>query len=132
MRRLQHFPNSMASFHINAPQDELQNALMNCPICGRMLVIAQVILALQLPFTLIPLIKATSERKLMGQHKNHFFIQILSWGATALIFLASLFLCISMLLPSEECIGGNHIISGMLATRTRTVILPVVVESSRF
>lgn len=67
-----------------------------------MLVIAQVVLALQLPFTLIPLIKATSERKLMGRYTNSLAVQLLSWGSTVVIFLASLTLFVSLFLPDND------------------------------
>eukprot|EP01025_Chloroclados_australasicus_P029224 TRINITY_DN2913_c1_g1_i4.p1 TRINITY_DN2913_c1_g1~~TRINITY_DN2913_c1_g1_i4.p1 ORF type:complete len:912 (-),score=102.65 TRINITY_DN2913_c1_g1_i4:1496-4231(-) len=65
--------------------------------CYKLLVIAQIVLALQLPFTLIPLIKATSSRKLMGPFANTFLIQLLCWGSTVLIFSANLLLLVDLL-----------------------------------
>lgn len=75
----------------------------------RMLVIAQVVLALQLPFTIVPLIKATSEPQLMGQFASPPIVQLLSWGATTLIFLGNLMFLISMLLwPQGEGHNGSY------------------------
>lgn len=68
----------------------------------KMLVIAQVVLAIQLPFTLVPLIKSTSQKCLMGSFVNSPVIQLLSWGSTLLIFMANLMLLIQTVLPSES------------------------------
>ena len=69
-------------------------------IC-RMLVIAQVVLAIQLPFSVIPLIKATSDSNLMGRFVNSATVQLCSWLATSLIFLANVLLFAAIILPSD-------------------------------
>ena len=74
-----------------------------------MLVIAQIVLALQLPFTLVPLIKATSEPQLMGEFANPPIVQLLSWGATTLIFLGNLLFLFNMLLwPQGPGYGTSY------------------------
>ena len=84
-----------------------------------MLVIAQVVLAIQLPFTLVPLIKATSNRTLMGSFANSLIVQIMAWMSTLLIFLANLMLFAAMVLPSER----SHQQSYQLLPRLRDVML---------
>ena len=67
-----------------------------------MLLIAQVILALQLPFTLVPLIKITSSKSHMGAFANSRLVQAAAWGATLLIFAANLFLCMELIWPHSS------------------------------
>jgi hypothetical protein len=60
----------------------------------------QVVLALQLPFTLVPLIKATSSSQLMGEYSSSRWLAAASWAATALIFVANLTLFLLQLAPA--------------------------------
>lgn len=60
----------------------------------------QVVLALQLPFTLVPLIKATSSSQLMGEYSSSRWLAGASWAATALIFVANLTLFLLQLAPA--------------------------------
>ena len=57
---------------------------------GKMLVLSQVVLSLQLPFALWPLIKFTSDKQLMGPFANSSTTKILAWGLFGLISLANL------------------------------------------
>jgi hypothetical protein len=61
--------------------------------------VAQVVLALQLPFTLVPLIKATSSPRLMGPYKNSWLTAVGAWGAGAAVFLANVLLFATQLAP---------------------------------
>jgi hypothetical protein len=69
-----------------------------------------VVLALQLPFTLIPLIKATSSRALMGAFASGWALAGLAWGAGAAVFLANLSLFVSQLMPGVH--GIPELMSG--------------------
>lgn len=60
---------------------------------------AQVVLALQLPFTLVPLIKATSSRRLMGQYRSSTATAVGAWGAGLTVFLANVLLFAAQLAP---------------------------------
>lgn len=62
-----------------------------------MLVIAQIVLALQLPFTLIPLIKATSHRGIMGTFASSTLRSGTAWAASFLVSAANLLLLLDML-----------------------------------
>ena len=50
-----------------------------------LLILSQVVLALQLPFAMFPLLHFTSSRKRMGAWKNGWFLLIAGWGSALLI-----------------------------------------------
>ena len=51
----------------------------------RLLIASQVILSLQLPFAVVPLVKMTSDRDLMGGLVNPLFLKLLAWAIAALL-----------------------------------------------
>jgi manganese transport protein len=51
----------------------------------RLLILSQVILSMQLPFAVIPLIHFTSDRRRMGSFANKFWVQALAWFMAAII-----------------------------------------------
>src|SRR5262249_3057268 len=51
----------------------------------QLLILSQVILSMQLPFAVIPLIHFTSDRRRMGSFANRFWVCILGWIAAAII-----------------------------------------------
>ena len=58
----------------------------------RLLILSQVILSLQLPFAVIPLIHFTSDRRRMGEFANSLWVRILAWTVTAIIVGLNLWL----------------------------------------
>jgi len=50
-----------------------------------LLTLSQVVLALQLPFAMFPLLHFTSSKKRMGQWRNGLFLAIAGWGSAILI-----------------------------------------------
>jgi len=50
-----------------------------------LLVLSQVVLALQLPFAMFPLLQFTSSRRRMGAWKNGWFLLLAGWGSAILI-----------------------------------------------
>jgi manganese transport protein len=50
-----------------------------------LLVLSQVVLALQLPFAMFPLLHFTSSRKLMGAYRNGWFLFTFGWSSCVLI-----------------------------------------------
>ncbi len=50
-----------------------------------LLVLSQVVLALQLPFAMFPLLQFTSSRKRMGKWRNGWLLMIAGWGSAILI-----------------------------------------------
>ncbi|RXU20291.1 divalent metal cation transporter, partial [Pseudomonas syringae] len=57
---------------------------------GQMLVLSQVVLSLQLPFALWPLIRFTSDPQLMGPFVNSRLVTTAAWGLFGLISAANL------------------------------------------
>ncbi|ASW89251.1 Nramp family divalent metal transporter [Mycobacterium marseillense] len=58
----------------------------------RALVLSQVVLSFGIPFAVLPLIKLTSNRELMGDDANHRITTILGWGVGILISLLNMVL----------------------------------------
>ncbi len=56
-----------------------------------LLTLSQVILALQLPFAMFPLLHLTSSGKRMGKWKNGWFLLVVGWGSALLITVMDLF-----------------------------------------
>lgn len=51
----------------------------------QLLILSQVILSMQLPFAVIPLVHFTSNRDLMGEHANPVWVRALGWIAAAIV-----------------------------------------------
>jgi manganese transport protein len=51
----------------------------------QLLILSQVILSLQLPFAIVPLIHFTSDRRRMGEFANAAWVRLLAWAAAAVI-----------------------------------------------
>ncbi len=60
----------------------------------KLLILSQVILSLQLPFAVIPLIHFTSYRKKMGAFSSAVWIQALAWIVASIIFALNLMLVV--------------------------------------
>lgn len=69
--------------------------------------LSQVILALQLPFAMFPLLHFTSSRKRMGQWKNGRFLLIAGWTSAILITAMDLYGLPDLLRASWQVIAGN-------------------------
>ena len=65
---------------------------------GPLLVGSQVVLSLQLPFAIWPLLRLTSDRAVMGQFANGPWLKFSAWGLLALITLANLWLLMTLVL----------------------------------
>ena len=63
---------------------------------GRLLVLSQVVLSLQLPFAMYPLIRLTSRRDLMGEFANSPFTAALAWVLFLSISAANIWLVIQL------------------------------------
>nr|BFD41153.1 Nramp family divalent metal transporter [Pseudomonas sp. FFPRI_1] len=65
---------------------------------GQLLVLSQVVLSLQLPFALYPLIRMTNDRRLMGEFVNRWPTKALAWSLFAIISAANAWLILQMAL----------------------------------
>ncbi|MDR5739686.1 Nramp family divalent metal transporter [Caballeronia sp. LZ016] len=68
--------------------------LMGNGAVGKLLVASQVVLSLQLPFALYPLIRMTNDRKLMGRFANAPHMKALAWLLFAVISAANVWLVV--------------------------------------
>jgi manganese transport protein len=53
----------------------------------RLLILSQVILSMQLPFAIIPLVRFTSDRSRMGEFANRTWVTVLAWSTAVLIIV---------------------------------------------
>jgi manganese transport protein len=65
----------------------------------RLLILSQVILSMQLPFAIIPLIRFTSDRSRMGEFANRTWVSILAWSTAALIIVLNFRLAATAIFP---------------------------------
>jgi manganese transport protein len=70
---------------------------------ARLLVFSQVVLSLQLPFAVIPLVKFTSDRRKMGEFANPLWVQGLAWLTAAVIVVLN----VKLLLDFIGLTGGQ-------------------------
>jgi manganese transport protein len=70
----------------------------------QLLVLSQVVLSLQLPFAVVPLLRCTSDRRLMGEFASRPWVRTLGWSASVLIIGLNLWLVSQTL--GEAASGG--------------------------
>jgi len=63
----------------------------------KLLILSQVVLSLQLPFAVIPLIRCTSDRNWMGELVNPRWLTAAAWGAAALLVALNALLLVGLL-----------------------------------
>ena len=71
---------------------------------GRLLILSQVILSLQLSFAVIPLVLFTSDRQKMGKFVNARWLTLLSWVVTVIIVVFNVYLLVQTI---TEWLGGG-------------------------
>lgn len=69
---------------------------------GTLLLWSQVILSLQLPFAVVPLVLFTSSKKKMGEFANTFLVKTIAWIATAVIVALNVFLLIYIITTGHD------------------------------
>ena len=65
---------------------------------GRLLVMSQVVLSLQLPFAIYPLIRLTSNRQMMGAFASPLLLRLVAWILFAVIVAANFWLLLQLFL----------------------------------
>jgi len=70
--------------------------LMGEGAVGKLLVLSQVVLSLQLPFALYPLIRMTGDERLMGEFVNRWYTKGLAWGLFVVIGAANAWLIVQL------------------------------------
>ena len=59
---------------------------------GQLLILSQVILSLQLPFAVFPLVRFTSDRRIMGRFVNPRWLQAVAWAMAVIIAVLNVWL----------------------------------------
>jgi manganese transport protein len=72
-----------------------------------LLILSQVVLALQLPFAMFPLLQFTSSRKRMGNWRNGWFLLLTGWGSAILITAMDLYSLPESLKSAWQVIAGT-------------------------
>ena len=72
-----------------------------------LLTLSQVVLALQLPFAMFPLLMFTGSRKRMGSWKNGWFLIAAGWGSAVLITLMDIYGLPESLKAAWQVVVGN-------------------------
>jgi manganese transport protein len=70
---------------------------------GSLLVFSQVVLSLQLSFAVVPLVMFTSDRRLMGEFVNPWWLKSLSWAVALIIVCLNIWLLVQTVI---SWIGG--------------------------
>jgi manganese transport protein len=86
----------------------------------QLLILSQVILNMQLPFAVIPLIQFTSSRERMGEFANRIWLRVLAWSAAALILSLDIWL---VTLTLEDWLAG----AGRWRIALELGLLPVLI-----
>jgi manganese transport protein len=62
----------------------------------RLLIASQVVLSLQLPFAVVPLVRFTNDPAMMGPHASRGWLRAAAWGAAAVIVMLNLYLLVAL------------------------------------
>ncbi|MBB6671871.1 Nramp family divalent metal transporter [Cohnella nanjingensis] len=69
---------------------------------GSLLLWSQVVLSLQLPFAVIPLVLFTSDKRKMGEFANRLWVKTLAWLSTGVILALNVFLVAYIIVTGHE------------------------------
>jgi manganese transport protein len=91
-----------------------------------LLILSQVILSLQLPFAIIPLLHFTSNRKRMGEFASKIWVMILAWTAASLITLLNLKYIYDLIIESIPLSNTQGILVKYLLIPVSAFLLPLL------
>jgi manganese transport protein len=91
-----------------------------------LLILSQVILSLQLPFAIIPLLHFTSNRKKMGEFASKMWVMILAWTAAALITLLNLKYIYELIIESIPLSNTQGMLVKYLLMPVSAFLLPLL------
>jgi manganese transport protein len=91
-----------------------------------LLIISQVVLSLQLPFALIPLLHFTSNRKQMGEFASGIWVMSLAWIAASIITLFNLKYLYDLIIESLPLDNTQGILVRYLLIPLTAILLPLL------
>jgi len=92
----------------------------------QLLILSQVILSMQLPFAVIPLIHFTSDRLRMGVFANPFWVRALAWLTAAIVVSLNIHLAFDSVRRWMETAGPNRWIVTMLVAPLALLLLAML------
>ena len=101
----------------------------------RLLILSQVILSMQLPFAVIPLIHFTSSRERMGAFANRAWLRVLAWAAAAVILVLNVWLMASAIRDWLDAsgewrgwveLGLGVVVTGLVVLLAWVILQPVL------
>ena len=81
----------------------------------QLLVLSQVVLSLQLPFAIVPLIRFTSARRIMGAFTSPLWLRCLAVGSALVIIVLNGWLVMQALAPDDASSGVGRLVIGLIA-----------------
>jgi manganese transport protein len=96
----------------------------------QLLVLSQVVLSLQLPFAIVPLIRFTSSTRIMGEFVSPTWLKRLACGAALMIIGLNAWLVMQALAPSGA--GAGRFAIGLLAALCSALLCWVAFAPLRF
>jgi manganese transport protein len=101
----------------------------------RLLILSQVILSMQLPFAVIPLIHFTSSRERMGAFANRAWLRVLAWVTAAVILALNVWLMVTAIRDWLDAsgrwrgwveLGLGVIVTGLVVLLAWVILQPVL------
>ena len=101
----------------------------------RLLILSQVILSMQLPFAVIPLIHFTNSRERMGAFANRAWLRVLAWATAALILVLNVWLMATAIRDWLDAsgrwrgwveLGLGVIVTGLVVLLAWVILQPVL------
>ncbi len=80
-----------------------------------LLILSQVVLSMQLPFAIFPLLSFTSNKKLMREFSNPLWMKVTGWACCSLIAVLNIYLLTQTLVGRFHTTGALILVSGSLA-----------------
>lgn len=78
----------------------------------QLIIVSQVVLSMQLPFAVIPLIRFTSDKARMGEFANKMWVQALSWTVAVVILALNFWYAGSILIPWMAAAAWHALVAG--------------------
>jgi manganese transport protein len=78
----------------------------------QLIILSQVILSMQLPFAVIPLIRFTSDRARMGEFASHAWVKALAWTVAFVILALNFWYAASVLIPWMAAAAWHALLVG--------------------
>ena len=89
----------------------------------QLLILSQVILNIQLPFAVIPLVQFTNDRERMGEYANRRWVKLLAWIATAVILILNVGLAWQQ---TAEWMAGGSLLAALAAIVCAAALLALL------